>query len=268
MKQGDNTVDPAQKWVLITGGSSGIGFELAKLFAAENYALILVARDKEKLEKAVQELGVEPNRVKIFSKDLSDKNAPAELFAELQRENFFVSVLVNNAGFGRQSFFSKTSLPEQLEMIDVNVGVLVNLTHLFLQPMLARGEGKILNVASTASFQPGPGMSIYYASKAFVLSFSYAIADELETAGITVTALCPGPTQTAFHKRAGRSHSKKVLGLWMMGAREVAQSGFNGLMRGKRIVIPGFLNKLGYFFTKILPVKIPTKVARKVIRAE
>lgn len=268
MKQEENRVGAAQKWVLITGGSSGIGFELAKLFAEQNYGLILVARDEEKLTDAVRELGITPNRVKVFSKDLSDKNVPAELFAELQRQNILVSVLVNNAGFGRQSFFSKTSLPEQLEMIDVNVGALVNLTHLFLQPMLARGEGKILNVASTASFQPGPGMSIYYASKAFVLSFSYALADELETTGITVTALCPGPTQTAFHKRAGRSHSKKVLGLWMMSAPEVAQMGFNGLMCGKRIVIPGFLNKLGYFFAKVLPVKIPAKVARKVIRAE
>lgn len=257
-----------KKWVLITGGSSGIGLELAKIFAANNYSLILVARDTSRLQKAVQEIGAVSSEIKILAKDLSDKNACAEIVSELQRENNFVSVLINNAGFGRQNLFAKTLLPEQLEMIEVNVAALVQLTHLFVQPMRARGEGKILNVASTAAFQPGPGMSVYYASKAFVLSFSYALAEELEGTGVTISTLCPGPTQTPFHARAGRSHSKKILNVWMMGAREVAEIGFHGLMRGKRVIIPGFINKLGYFFAKILPVKIPTKIARKIIRAD
>lgn len=255
-----------KKWVLITGGSSGIGFEFARIFAAKDYSLVLFARDSVKLQKAADELKASGAIVKIIAKDLSDKNAPAEIFEELQRENIFISILVNNAGFGRQNLFAQTSLPEQLEMMEVNVASLVQLTHLFLQPMLARGEGKILNVASTAAFQPGPGMSAYYASKAFVLSFSYALADELEGTGVTVTTLCPGPTQTPFHERAGRSHSKKALSFWMMEASIVAEVGFRELMKGKRIVIPGFLNKLGYFFAKILPVKIPTKIARKIIR--
>lgn len=254
-----------QKWVLITGGSSGIGLELAKIFAANNYSLVLVARDGARLQKVADELSANGATIKTLAKDLSDKNVPAEIFSELQRENIFISVLINNAGFGRQQPFVKTSLPEQLNMIDVNVTSLVHLTHLFMKPMIERAEGKILNVASTAAFQPGPGMSIYYASKSFVLSFSYALADELEGTGVTVTTLCPGPTQTAFHKRAGRSHSKKVLGFWMMSAQEVAETGFHGLMNGKRVVIPGFLNKLGYLFTKLLPIKIPTKAARKVI---
>ena len=254
-----------QKWVLITGGSSGIGLELAKIFATNSYSLVLVARDGARLQKAADELSANGATIKILAKDLADKNAPAEIFSELQVENIFVSVLVNNAGFGRQGAFAKTSLPEQTEMIGVNISSLVQLTHLFLQPMLARGEGKILNVASTASFQPGPFMSVYYASKAFVFSFSYALADELEGTGVTVTTLCPGPTQTAFHKRAGRSHSKKALNFWMMSAEEVAEAGFRGLMHGKRVVIPGFLNKLGFLFAKLLPTKIPTKAARKII---
>lgn len=255
-----------KKWVLITGGSSGIGFELARIFASNDYSLVLIARDAVKLRKAADELKTSGAIVKILAKDLSDKTAPQEIFSELQRENIFISILVNNAGFGRQSFFAKTSLREQLEMMEVNVASPVHLTHLFLEPMLARGDGKILNVASTAAFQPGPGMSVYYASKAFVLSFSYALAYELEGTGVTITALCPGPTQTPFHERAGRSHSKKVLSFWMMEASTVAEIGFRELMKGKRIIVPGFLNKLGYFFAKILPVKIPTKIARKIIR--
>ena len=255
----------AKKWVLITGGSSGIGYELAKIFAANHYSLVLVARDKTQLQKVADELTTSDATIKIIAKDLSQKNSPAEIFSALEREKIFISVLVNNAGFGRQKFFAETSLPEDLEMIEVNVASLVHLTHLFVQPMLARREGKILNVASTASFLPGPGMSVYYASKAFVFSFSYALADELAGTGISVTTLCPGPTQTAFQKRAGRFHSKKVMRFWMMSAREVAEMGYAGLMRRKRMVIPGFVNKFGVIFSKILPVKIPTKMARKVI---
>jgi short-subunit dehydrogenase len=254
-----------QKWVLITGGSSGIGFELAKIFAANEYSLILVARDAARLQKTADEFSASGATVKILAKDLSDKKAPEEIFSELQRENIFVSILVNNAGFGRQQAFSETDLSETLGMIEVNIAALVHLTHLFVKPMLARGEGKILNVASTAAFQPGPFMATYYASKAFVFSFSYALADELEKTGVSVTTLCPGPTQTEFQKRAGRFHSEKMLHFWTMSADRVALAGYCGLMNGKRVVVPGFLNKLGVIFAKILPTTIPTKAARKVI---
>jgi uncharacterized protein len=254
-----------KKWVLITGGSSGIGFELSKIFGREGFSLVLVARHEERLQEIAKEFLATGTETKIIAADLLDKNSPEEIFNQLQRENIFISVLVNNAGFGRQKSFAKALLPEQLEMIEVNVSSLVHLTHLFVQPMLARREGKILNVASTASFQPGPFMSIYYASKAFVFSFSYALADELEGTGVIVTALCPGPTDTSFQKRAGRIHSQNALRFWMMTAREVAEAGYRGLMAGKRIVIPGFLNKLGFIFTKVLPIKIPTKVARQII---
>lgn len=254
---------PPQKWALITGASSGIGYELAKIFSARGHPLVLVARQREPLQKVADELG--GNAVKILARDLSERNAPREIFDHLQRENIFVSVLVNNAGFGRNEFFADTALAEQLEMIDLNVSALTHLTHLFLQPMIARREGKILNVASTAAFQPGPAMSVYYASKAFVFSFSYALAEELEKKGITVTTLCPGPTQTGFQKRAGRFHSQKMLRFWTMSAEAVAQQGFEGLMKGKRVVIPGWLNKLGYFFAKHLPVQIPTRASARII---
>ncbi len=228
-----------EKWVLITGGSSGIGLELAKIFAAKNFSLILVARDNARLQQAAMQSGAAPSKIKLIAKDLWEKNAAAEIFAEVQAHKIFVSVLVNNAGFGRQQSFSETSLSVHTEMVEVNVASLVQLTHLFVQPMLARREGKILNVASTAAFQPGPFMSIYYATKAFVFSFSYALADELEGTGVTVTTLCPGPTETAFQKRAGRMHSEKALRFWMMSARQVAEAGYEGLMKRKRIV-PGF----------------------------
>lgn len=254
-----------KKWVLITGGSSGIGLELAKVFARDGFSLVLVARHEDRLQEIAKQFFATGVETKIIAADLSEKNSPAEIFKQLRRENIFVSVLVNNAGFGRQNAFAKTSLPEQLEMIEVNVASLVHLTHLFVQPMLARSEGKILNVASTASFQPGPFMSVYYASKAFVFSFSYALAIELEKSGITVTALCPGPTDTEFQKRAGRFHSQKALHFWMMTAEEVAVAGYRGLGKGKRVVIPGILNKLGFLFAKFLPVKIPANVARRVI---
>lgn len=254
-----------QKWAFITGGSSGIGLELAKIFAANNYALILVARDESRLQHAIVEIGLPRDKIKSFAKDLSDKNAPAEIFSELQRENIFVSALVNNAGFGRNQAFAETSLSEQSEMIEVNVTALVQLTRLLLPAMIARRDGRILNVASTAAFQPGPFMSVYYASKAFVFSFSYALADELEGTGVTVTTLCPGPTQTPFHQRAGRFHSRKILSFWMMSATNVAELGFRGLMNGRRVVIPGFLNKVGFLFAKFLPTRIPTKAARRVI---
>ncbi len=238
---------------------------MAKIFAREGFSLVLVARHEDRLREVANDFLASGTETKIIAADLSDKHSPAEIFAQLQSGNIFISVLVNNAGFGRQKAFAKTSLPEQLEMIEVNVASLVHLTHLFVQPMLARRDGRILNIASTASFQPGPFMSIYYASKAFVFSFSYALADELEGSGVSVTTLCPGPTESRFHERAGRIHSEKALRLWMMTAGDVAEAGYRGLMAGTRVVIPGLLNKLGYFFAKIFPVRVPTKVARRII---
>jgi short-subunit dehydrogenase len=254
------------EWVLITGASAGIGCELAKVFAARGYRLALVARDEARLAKLAQELGSRHRvQTRVLAKDLSLPGAAAELFAELEREKIPVSILVNNAGFGLKGDFAKGPLPTYAKMIELNVTALVQLSHLFLQPMLARGKGKILNLASTASFEPGPLMAIYYASKAFVFSFSYALADELAGTGVTVTALCPGPTRTEFQARAGTGRSRRIARFWMMEAGEVAKCGVEGLMAGKRVVIPGFLNKLGFILARISPTSLSAKVARKVV---
>jgi short-subunit dehydrogenase len=201
----------ADSWVLITGASSGIGLELAKVFASRMHSIVLVARDPARLDKASREIrGTYGVNAFVVSKDLAAPNAAGEVFSELQREDIQVSILVNNAGFGLAGAFAENNLQMYLEMIQVNMTALVELTHLLLQPMLARGEGKILNVASTAAFQPGPLMSIYYASKAFVFSFSYALAEELEGTGVTVTTVCPGPTRSNFHARAGTTRLERI----------------------------------------------------------
>ncbi|MEP6662798.1 MAG: SDR family oxidoreductase [Verrucomicrobiota bacterium] len=257
-----------KKWVLITGASSGIGLELAKIFAREGWSLVLTARNEDQLKELAKDFSAHGTETKIFATDLGNKESCEDIFKWVQRENIFIHILVNNAGFGRNEFFGDTSLPEQLDMIELNISALTHLTHLFLQPMLKRHEGKILNVASTAAFQPGPFMSVYYASKAFVYSFSYALAEEMADQGIVVTALCPGPTTTNFQKRAGRFHSEKMIKFWTMSAVEVAETGFKGLMNGKRVVIPGWLNKTAYVFSKLLPVKILAKAAGKVVRGK
>jgi len=230
--------------VLITGASGGIGEELAKCFAQDGYRLILVARTTERLvalaDTLQQRYGVS---VKTISQDLAAPMAADELAAALQRESLAVDVLVNNAGFAIHGFFAESSLSEQLEMIQLNVLTLTHLTRLLLPAMLERQQGRILNVASTAAFQPGPLMAVYYATKAYVLSFSEALAEEVRGTGVSVTALCPGLTKTGFQRRAGLQGVRMVRGS-MMDAATVARIGYRGLLRGKRVVIPGWSNKL------------------------
>jgi short-subunit dehydrogenase len=176
-----------------------------------------------------------------------------------------VSALVNNAGFGHYGAFAETDLKLQSDMMQVNMHALVELTHLFLQPMLARRAGRILNVASVAAFQPGPTVNIYYASKAFVYSFSYALAAELEGTGVTVTALCPGTTRTEFFERA---HIKLSRPWPLMDAGKVAQLGFQGMMKGKRVVIPGFTNRLMAAISPCLPSRLTSGIVRRVHQPE
>ena len=255
---------PLGKTALITGASSGIGLELAKLFAKDGWQLVLAARGKKELQAAAQEL--EKNygaSTLIIAKDLSNASAPQQIFDELKKKKITVDALVNNAGFATYGKFSKVPLQKQLDMLQVNVNSLVALTSLFLPQMLERKSGRILNLASTAAFQPGPLMAAYYASKAFVLSFSQALAEELEGSGVTVTALCPGPTWTNFQKTAGMLNSK-ILGGNVMSAQKVAQAGFAGAMDGKRVVIPGFQNKLGAKIVKLIPAKLLTHLIRKI----
>jgi uncharacterized protein len=244
-----------REWALITGASSGIGLELAKVFAANGHSLVLSARNESRLNQLAQELkakhGVE---TKVLAKDLSQPNAAREIFDALRDTP--VSILVNNAGFGSFGPFAGTDLRGQTEMIQVNITVLVELTHLFLQPMLARASGRVLNVASTAAFQPGPLVNVYYASKAFVYSFTYALAHELRGKGITVTALCPGSTRTDFFQRSGMRMKKS----WpQMQARKVAEIGYAGLINSERVVIPGLVNKITSFFAKRLPARFTAR---------
>ena len=255
-------IPPMNDWALITGGSMGIGQELAKVFAANKFNLVLVARNESRLKQVADELRAQHNiQTKILVKDLSLASAPQEIFDAFRDTP--ISVLVNNAGFGWRGDFSECDLQRQtLDMMHVNMDTLVTLTRLFVPPMLARKQGRVMNVASTAAFQPGPFANIYFATKAFVLSFSSALAEELDGTGVTVTALCPGSTRTEFFERAGMQNfrSESI----MMDAGVVAQIGYRGLMRGKRIVIPGMLNKTTALLSRLAPTRFATKIVRKL----
>lgn len=250
---------------LITGASAGIGRELAKLFAADHYNLVLVARNGARLAEFADELqnqfGV---AAKSFPLDLTAPSAPQFLFDQLSREGVEVDVVVNNAGYGKRGAFAQISAEESLGQIQLNITALTHLTKLFLQPMLERRSGKILNVASTAGFQPGPLMAVYYATKAYVISFSEALANELQGTGVSVTCLCPGPTDTEFQGRAGTEDSlfKKMR---PMDAETVAREGYQALLKGKPLVISGFKNWLLAESLRISPRRLVTAISRKVL---
>jgi len=244
---------PASEAVLITGATSGIGYELAKLFARDRNDLVLVARSKDSLAQVAEELTREYGvSVKPVPKDLSSPTSPAELFAELRRESIHIDVLVNNAGIGTYGSFVETSLESELAMMRLNMMTLTHLTKLFLEAMLENERGKILNVASTAAFQPGPLMAVYYATKAYVLWFSEALANELRGSGVTVTCLCPGPTRSGFQERAGMEASR-LFTFGTMDAQAVAAIGYRGLMKNKTVIVPGLRNKLLAFSVRFVP---------------
>ncbi len=250
--------------VLITGASSGIGLELAKVFASHQYNLVLVARTKDKMLLLKNELEHDYGiSVQVLMKDLSLPNSPDEIFAELQQAAIEIGILVNNAGFGSFGPFVDSDIQNQLEMIQLNITGLTQLTKLALPRMVANRKGKILNVASTAAFQPGPLMAVYYATKAYVLSFSEALANELQDQGITVTALCPGPTRTGFEQRANLEQSK-LFQKSVMDAHRVAKLGYRGLMSNKKVVIPGFKNRVLASSVRFTPRNIVTKFVRSM----
>jgi|SRR6185437_2245276 len=249
-------------WALITGGSMGIGQELAKVFAANKFNLVLVARNESRLNQVADELRAQHNvEIKILVKDLSLASAPQEIVDALRDTP--ISVLVNNAGFGWRGAFAECDLQRQtLDMMHVNMDSLVALTRLFVPPMLARKQGRIMNVASTAAFQPGPFANIYFATKAFVLSFSAALSEELDGTGVTATALCPGSTRTEFFERANMQNFRRDS--LMMDAGVVAEIGYRGLMRGKRIVIPGMLNKTTALLSRLASRQFAARTVRKL----
>lgn len=247
-------------YILITGASSGIGYEMALQLAAKGYNLILVARRVEKLKRIQRELttayGV---GIHFFGKDLSDTKQAFELYYDIQMQGFKVSHLVNNAGFGIYGKFIETSLEEELEMIQLNISSLVILTKLFAQDMVEREEGRIMNVASLLSFIPFPYYSIYSATKSFVLDFTETIAAELTGTGVVVTALCPGTVETPFHTSAMRK-TNAMFANKPMPASTVAKSGIELLLHGKGKKIVGFNN----WFISNLPRITPDKIMMKI----
>lgn len=251
---------------LITGASGGIGLELAKLFAADRFDLVLVARSEQALQDLAAELKTKYNtNTRILIKDLSLPQAPQEIYDELQTAGIQVDILVNNAGYGNFGFFLKTDLQKELNMLNLNINALTALTKLFLPAMVAKRHGRILNVASTAAFQPGPLMAVYYASKAYVLSFSDAIANELKGTGVTVTTLCPGPTETGFQKLAEMENSELFKrGNVVMDAQTVARIGYRATLQGKPLIIPGTMNKLGTLLPRFLPRQWVAAVVRRI----
>jgi short-subunit dehydrogenase len=241
----------ARGTALITGASAGLGAEFAKLCAAGGYDVVLVARSASRLaETAASLTGSYGVQARPLAADLADPAAPAQIFAQLA--GGAVDILINNAGFGVRGAFAETDWAKEANLLQVNVGALAHLTKLFLPGMVRRGSGRILNLASTAAFVPGPFMAMYYASKAFVLSFSEALANEVQGTGVTVTALCPGATRTEFADVAGLANSKLFTGP-TMGAAEVARVGYDAMMAGKPSVIAGARNRWMMRGARLLP---------------
>ena len=249
--------------VLVTGASSGIGLELARCFASDGSRLVLVARNTAALEKLAGELR-RNHKVEsiVLTADLSQSETPKKIFSELKGRGMVVDILVNNGGFGAHGLFSELPLQRQIEMIQVNVTALMELTGLFLPGMVERRHGGVLNVASVAGFVPGPGMAVYYATKAFVLSFTEALAGELAGTGIKVMALCPGPTETNFGSVA-RVNGARLVRVASMTAREVAFRGHRAF-RGRRVVVvSGWRNRLLVVLIRLTPRLLVRRITGK-----
>jgi short-subunit dehydrogenase len=250
--------------VLVTGASSGIGLELAKCFAADGCRLVLVARKGIALEALATELRKEHKiQAQVLTADLAQRDTPNRLLAQLHAAGIKVDVLVNNAGFGAQGRFAELPLNRQLDMLQVNVTALVHLTHLMLPGMIERRRGGVLNVASTAAFQPGPGMAVYYASKAFVLSFTEAVAEELAGTGVTATAVCPGPTITNFGAAAG-GRFKPIARKVSMTAAAVAHLGHRAFRSGRVVAITGVRNQMPALAVRLTPRSLVRKIAKRL----
>jgi short-subunit dehydrogenase len=254
---------PDRKTALITGASFGIGMEFARIFAREGYNLVLVARNGDRLRQLASELEkAHGTRSLILATDLTEPGAAAYVLDQTTRADIQVDVLVNNAGFGQYGLFADSDLEECLRQIQLNVTTLTHLTRLYLPAMMERKTGSILNVASTAAFQPGPLMAVYFATKAYVLHFSEALANELRGSGITVTCLCPGATATEFHKRANAT-GMRLLKFGAMDACTVAEDGYRALLASRPVAISGFKNWLLAQSVRFSPRRLVTAIARK-----
>ena len=250
--------------VLITGASGGIGYELAKLFARDRHHLILVARSEDKLAQAAIEFRALGVTVHSYALDLAAPNSSKLLFEQVQSAGLPVDILVNNAGFGALGEFAQMSEEQILGQIQLNIVALTELTRLFLPSMLGRHSGRIMNIASTAGFQPGPLMAVYYATKAYVISFSEALANEVHNSGVTVTCFCPGATHTGFAKRAGNDKTRLFKQLGAMSAEKVALGGYRAVMEGRTLAISGLQNWVVAQSTRFAPRKLVTAISRWV----
>jgi len=251
-------------YALVTGASSGIGYELARLFAKDRKNIVAVARSKNKLEELKEECENEYGTiVRVLVKDLSDPKSPQDIYYELEKDGVNVDVLVNNAGFAVHGKFAMTDWDKEAEMIQVNITTLTNLTKLFLNKMLEKKSGKILNIASVAGFLPSPWLSAYGATKSYVLNFSEALSYEVRGTGVTVTCFCPGNTKTLFWERANAEDSKAHRRQFMfMDASTVARLGYKALAKGKTTVIAGLPMSLAMMFaTRLLPRGLATKMS-------
>lgn len=254
--------------VLVTGASSGIGREFCRLFAKDGYDIVMVARDEARMKKLEVELqGRYANKIKILPFDLSEHDSPQKIYDSLKADDIKIDILVNNAGFGQYGRFQETDPQRLYDMIAVNMTALTKLARLFLPEMIERGSGKILNVASSAGFVPGPYSAVYYASKAYVIHLSEAIAEEVDGSGVTVTVLCPGPVRTEFFKRSGVA-GKPLENTFAQDPEKVAEIGYKALMKGRRTIIPSWFYKILVFSIRLAPRKIATKIAKKQLGGE
>lgn len=252
---------------LVTGATGGLGYEFAKLLAKDGYNLLLVARNGQKLEEVKTELeNAHGIQAEIFACDLSRTDGADGVYEYAQSRNIQIDVLINNAGFGDFGEFLERDWEKQRDMVNLNVLALMRLTYLFVPAMKQRGSGKVLNVASIASFQPGPLMSVYYATKAYVLSFSEALAVELKKTGVTVTALCPGPIRTGFEKAAQLSNSGLFKNLKVASAEKVARYGYKKMKKGKVVAIQGSNNRFLVFTTRLASRSLVRKVVYKIMK--
>ena len=250
-----------EKFSIVTGGASGLGFEFVKLLLIDKYNVVVIDNDKKELNNIKSKINFKHNKkIILMHKDLSNPDSSIEIFKELKNKN--IEVLINNAGFGLFGKFKDTNWKIERNMIMVHVMCTTEMTKLFLNNMIENKKGRILNMASLAAFQPGPLMSIYYSTKAFILHFSESISNELKGSGVTVTVLCPGQTRTNFQKKV--SSREKKINFNFSTAEEVAKYGYEAMMNGKTIAIPGIINKILSTIHRFIPRSLATKLMRKI----
>lgn len=250
---------------LITGASSGIGLELARVHASKGGDLVLVARNKARLDELKTELE-KTYKVKVFTigKDLSAPDSAQDVYNQITKNNIQVDYLINNAGFGDFGMFADSDWNKELQMINLNITTLTQFTKLYIKDMVSRGSGKVMNIASTAAFQSGPTMAVYYATKAYVLSFSEAINNEVSNKGVTVTTLCPGPTESGFQSAAAMEESALVKGKKLPTSKQVADYGYKSMINGKTVAIHGLMNYLMANSVRFFPRSIVVKITRMI----